>query len=511
MNKIVFILFLVTLTPFNYSQWFAQNTGTQGTYSTLFFIDSLYGWIGGYNNNYNFILRTTDGGDSWNAAPINGIVKSIFFTNRDTGFCGTWYNSALRRHYIFKTTDGGINWSTVYTDSLPFLSITFLDNNYGYAVASQFWEGSIFVKTTNGGNSWTRKRFPTGYVFNSIKMLNESTGYIAGGFPEKVWETTTGGEEWSLIFEKDSSYEYFNSITFSNQLNGFACGSSFYKTTDSGNNWSEIILPTVTFVSIVSIGDKCWLAIDGMFGKSILHSSDLGVSWIQTHYSPIYYISDIFFVNENIGWACGVGSLLIKTNNGGVGNISIPGIPELIFPENGSSYIPIPVEFYWNEINNSFFRLQISFDESFNNICVDTLLIENRIYATLEEYTSYYWRVRGENILGNSDWSETRTFSTGQTVGVDNDIFVNNFKLYQNYPNPFNPNTQIEYSVAEYGLVIIKVYDMLGGEVITLVNEKKPSGKYNVEFDGKNLPSGIYFYRMQAGKFSDTKKFILLR
>ena len=523
-NLVLIFCFFSFISSSVTSQWFEQNTGTQGTYSTLFFIDSLYGWIGGYNNNYNFILRTSDGGESWNEAPIDGIVKSIFFTNRDTGFCGTWYNSALRRHYIYKTTDGGINWNTIYIDSLPFLSITFLDKDNGYSVASQFWEGSIFIKTTNGGNSWTRNRFPTGYVFNSIKMLNESTGYIAGGFPEKVWKTTTGGDEWSLIFERDSSYEYFNSITFSNQLNGFACGSSFYKTTDSGNNWSEIILPTITYVSIVCIADECWLATDGGC-SSILYSPDLGVNWIPT-YLHISYISDVFFVNQNIGWACGPGSLLIKTDNGGLGIISIPSIPELIYPENGASYIPIPVGFFWEIINNSFYRLQISLDETFNDISLDTLLIENGIGVTLEEYTSYFWRVRGENILGNSDWSETRTFSTGQTVGVDDNILSSEFKLLQNYPNPFNPVTKIKYSVgANCNLldgkagspVQIKVYDVLGNEIATLVNEEKPAGVYEVEFNtvgtsrDLSLPSGIYFYQLKAGSFIQTKKMILLR
>ena len=515
MKKTIFILSLIISTSFTYSQWFEQNTGTQGTYRTLFFIDSLYGWIGGYFGNYNFILRTSDGGESWEAASVNGIVESIYFINKDTGFCGTWYNSAIRRHYIYKTTDGGLNWHTVYTDSLPFLSLTFLDNNNGYAVASQFWEGSIFVKTTNGGNSWTRTRFSKGYVFNSIKMLNDSTGYIAGGFPEKVWKTTTGGDEWSLIFERDSSYEYFNSISFSNQSIGFVGGASFFKTLNGGKNWFEIILPTITYVSIASIDDKCWLAIDGI-GSSILYSPDLGLNWIQTYFSPTNSIWDVFFVNENIGWACGTGSLLIKTEYGGLGNISIPEVPELFYPDRSSEFIPIPVDFFWSEENNCFYKLQISLNEFFINNIVDTLIIWNRFEASLDEYTLYYWRLRGENWLGNSKWSEMRTFSTGKTLRVEEDILPGEFKLFQNYPNPFNPTTSIRYQIPETGLVTLKVYDVLGREVATLVNEEKPAGTYEIEFDShsgeaRNLTSGIYFYKMQAGDFIDTKKFVLIK
>ena len=74
------------------------------------------------------------------------------------------------------------------------------------------------------------------------------------------------------------------------------------------------------------------------------------------------------------------------------------------------------------------------------------------------------------------------------------------FRLEQNFPNPFNPTTKISYSIKEEGLVKLKVYDMLGKEVATLVNEKQPEGYYEVEFSANGgLPSGIYFYKMQAG------------
>jgi len=95
------------------------------------------------------------------------------------------------------------------------------------------------------------------------------------------------------------------------------------------------------------------------------------------------------------------------------------------------------------------------------------------------------------------------------------------FKLYQNYPNPFNPTTTIQYLIpsarspllggARGGLVTLKVYDVLGREVTTLVNETKQPGKYEVEFNANNLPSGVYFYQLKAGEFIQTKKMILLK
>ncbi len=85
------------------------------------------------------------------------------------------------------------------------------------------------------------------------------------------------------------------------------------------------------------------------------------------------------------------------------------------------------------------------------------------------------------------------------------------FILYQNYPNPFNPTTNIVYSIPKPGLVSLKVYDVLGNEVAALVNEEKPAGRYNIKFDGSDFASGIYFYQLKAGSFTQNKKMILLR
>lgn len=92
-----------------------------------------------------------------------------------------------------------------------------------------------------------------------------------------------------------------------------------------------------------------------------------------------------------------------------------------------------------------------------------------------------------------------------------NEIIPKEIVLGQNYPNPFNPVTTIEYSLQTSNIVSIKVYDVLGSEIETLVNEEKLPGNYKVEFNGSNLASGIYFYKMQSGSFSMAKKLILLK
>ena len=104
-------------------------------------------------------------------------------------------------------------------------------------------------------------------------------------------------------------------------------------------------------------------------------------------------------------------------------------------------------------------------------------------------------------------------YSTSATTGIDekSNNIPNQFELSQNFPNPFNPVTTIKYQVPELSFVTLKIYDVLGSEIITLVNEEKPIGSYEIEFDATGLSSGIYFYKLQAGSFVETKKMILLK
>ena len=152
------------------------------------------------------------------------------------------------------------------------------------------------------------------------------------------------------------------------------------------------------------------------------------------------------------------------------------------------------------------------------------------------EYTSQSW-TNYKNAFNSAQNAFVQTYSTyspahtslknsfddlnkaiNDLVKVTTDIAGNenipeDFSLYQNYPNPFNPATVINYKIAAYSHVQLKVYDLLGREVATLVNEYKQPGSYNVEFrvKGSELPSGVYLYNLKAGNFSDTKKLVLLK
>ncbi len=104
----------------------------------------------------------------------------------------------------------------------------------------------------------------------------------------------------------------------------------------------------------------------------------------------------------------------------------------------------------------------------------------------------------------------------GEITGIDEEdgegiIQPGTFELAQNYPNPFNPVTNFRFRISDFGLVSLKIYDVLGREIAILMNEQKPPGKYQVQWDASGFPSGIYFYRLKAGEFSEVRKMLLAK
>jgi len=142
----------------------------------------------------------------------------------------------------------------------------------------------------------------------------------------------------------------------------------------------------------------------------------------------------------------------------------------------------------------------------------------NASYFTLMGNTVYFQADDG--VTGSELW----ILPDSGFTQVNGEIYhPTDYSLGQNYPNPFNPATRINYQIPEVSFVTLKVYDVLGNEIETLVNEEKPAGQYEVNFDShsgevRNLPSGIYFYKIQAvptgrqaGSFVDTRKMTLLK
>ncbi|RJP72050.1 MAG: T9SS C-terminal target domain-containing protein [Ignavibacteriales bacterium] len=204
---------------------------------------------------------------------------------------------------------------------------------------------------------------------------------------------------------------------------------------------------------------------------------------------------------------------------------AFPVAPTLADPVHASTNVNRNVTFKWfNDPNASTYRIQIA---SSMTISPSTLLMDSSkitdttiTFLNFAATKNYFWRIGSQNEFGSSLWSTTWGFKTGTSVNVEyQQGLPQEFKLSQNYPNPFNPVTTISYQIPYSNLnkdngktfVSLVVYDMLGREVQTLVNEEQDYGYYQIKFDAGNLSSGIYIYSLRAGNFFESRKLTLLK
>lgn len=200
------------------------------------------------------------------------------------------------------------------------------------------------------------------------------------------------------------------------------------------------------------------------------------------------------------------------------------GFPDaitLLEPAHASTGVSISPTFKWTKATSATsyrFQFASSITITPQTTLLDSVLTDTTLsLSKLVLNKNYFWRVAAKNQFGTSLWSSTFGFKTQTSVKVEDEHVVPDFyELAQNYPNPFNPSTTISFAIPLAEYVDVKIYDMLGSEVITLVSEDMSPGKYSVEWNGidslgNHVPSGVYFYTILAGKFHDTKKMIFLR
>jgi hypothetical protein len=190
-------------------------------------------------------------------------------------------------------------------------------------------------------------------------------------------------------------------------------------------------------------------------------------------------------------------------------------IPTTKSPPNGASNIELNPTLKWYAIIGIIsYDLQISLNPTFSNIVLNRVGLTGTSYSLekLLSSTTYFWRIRGTNGVETTDWSSPSYFTTKEVTGVvqKNDI-ASDYALKQNYPNPFNHLTNIEFRIADFSFVTLKIYNIHGSEISTLLNKILSSGEYSITFDAKDLPSGVYYCRLQAGKFSEMKKIIYMK
>ena len=362
---------------------------------------------------------------------------------------------------ILKTTDGGNNWMNLTADSLfpiEIFALSFLNSNTGFVSG---YSMNIY-KTTNGGISWSYTQAP--YLGNSrfraLQFLNENTGYVGGRYGVRS-KTTNSGITWDTLSMAGSQ---LYSIFFFNANTGFMGdgASIIHKTTNSGMNWT---MTSLTDTSSVPSG-YALMDIDFLnemtgyiVGRTnsrgaIFKSTNSGANWINIFHTDSIQLYSIDINNESTIFAAGEIRKVLKSTNAGL-TWSITEIP-------GN---------FWELYSIRFINENTGFTSGYGHVF--------------------------------------KTTNGGVFVNQISNEIPEGFSLYQNYPNPFNPTTKIKFQISKLSDVKLIVYDILGREVATLVNERLKAGTYEVEFEGTSLPNGVYFYTLITDSFKETKRMVL--
>ena len=202
--------------------------------------------------------------------------------------------------------------------------------------------------------------------------------------------------------------------------------------------------------------------------------------------------------------------------------VPIPAAPALSSPASSATGVARLTTFEWRSVTYAtLYHLQVSTANDFSAIVRDTTSSDTSVTLSnhLDASARYYWHVSAIDTNGEGVFSSTRTFVTGTVDAVDapgNDV-PKEYALFQNYPNPFNPSTIIRYDIPKNAYVTIRIYDVLGRVVATLVDGIQTPSKYSIEWNPARLSSGIYFCRIQArdqdgsGSFNAVKKLLFMK
>ena len=189
--------------------------------------------------------------------------------------------------------------------------------------------------------------------------------------------------------------------------------------------------------------------------------------------------------------------------------------PTLVAPSNNAVLVELNPLMNWDNTTYALnYHILISTDSTFGSSLYDSDTISASQVQLPNNFlavnTKYYWKVSGKNSLGEGPFSSVWNFTTGVT-NIEPTSLPTVFELYQNYPNPFNPTTKIKFDIPKSSFVSLKVYDITGREVATLVNSDLEPQRYEVEWNGAQFASGVYFFRITAGDFVKVQKMILTK
>lgn len=350
--------------------------------------------------------------------------------------------------------------------------------------------GSLF-KSEDKGETWIS--LSTGTMGISA-LESDGTRLFAGSIFSfsgvTLHYSDDNGETWN---NTNVSVSQVSEIRVINQNLMFAYSNfqKFFKSTDRGETWTEVTDFPFQYTRSIYKANSGRIYISGYY------SDDDGQTWNQTGYdrdgSGIYTYAE----NQDGLWA-GAGKLWLSKNHGETWEEKDPYLTASLIV-NGSNIFQ----------GKSGFAYSTDGGESFTDYNEGITKID-RVLSMLFDGEFIIIGLDGPGIY------KIAASELGITTSVEKtEELANNYELSQNYPNPFNPSTTIKFSIPESGFVSLKVYDLLGKEVASVVNEELNAGSYTVSFDAsqstQGLSSGIYFYRLEANSFIQTKKLTLIK
>jgi len=508
------------------------------------------------------ILQTTDGGDTWETRQsLSKAVIALDVIDENH----VW--AVGREGLIIYTSNGGESWATPQSPLNGTLtSVCFVDEDNGWIVSMSNW-GQI-IRTQNGGLSWTQQVNPTSNPLYDVFFIDQNKGW-AVGLDSTILRTSNGGQTWERLITNAIEGYRFASVFFIDEMKGWVVGiyGSILLTEDGGVTWQEINSGTSKLLNSVYFIDhqNGWIAGDQ---GTILRSMDGGYTWIN-QYNPVATntLTSVYFNDHLTGWVSGEGGSILRTDNGGFmhppgtfwkDNLGLPindneetnsTIDVNVESFGRDGYYLTGVELYIDSIMHSRVSdLEISLKHNdvtqtlvyhvadqgenflWTKLCDEaTGIITDGISPFSGNYKPYEPLSAFNGMNPNGDWTlcvfdnETGHTGTLNAWGIKpmfEKVFSINgpsskgpdqkVRLFQNVPNPFTGITQIKWKSDLNGFTTLKVFNIHGQEIKTLINRFQTKGDYSVGFDGSLFSPGIYYYRLQVGNCLLTRKCVIL-
>lgn len=402
---------------------------------------------------------------------------------------------ATLHSYSFSQSSG---WERLNSGTnSPFYGVAFADSSTGIAVGGV---GAIF-RTTDGGNTWSQRASGANQRLTQALVVNDSSWFFAGLVGTIVFSSDKG-----MTWQARPSGTIVNltAISFADSI-GIAVGGdpagnfpTVVRSTDTGRTWNNVTVSAPWGFRAATMVDTRLAFAAGIAG-TLMRSTNGGVGWTNLSVGGNYNLLGISFWDSLRGVIVGSSGRIMRTSNGGVS-----WSQEFISPPANfwdvtclSGGIAIAVG------TSGIIVRSTDYGQTWNTQTSGT----TGLIASVAFPTSF----TGFAVADSGVILRTRTGGIPLDVHDARYQAVRAYSLEQNYPNPFNPITNIRYQVSEVSHVTLKVYDLLGRDVATLVNERMNLGTYSASWNAVGFASGVYLYRLQAGSFSQVKKLILLR